>query len=158
MVNTKPMRSSKTAATTPPWARLGAPSNAGPRTTRDTASSPSRKNCTSRPMGLASPDTTQSGNVPIGAPLGRALEHVALHGLDRSAAAGAGLHGGQPHLHLVGDRRQQVLTDVVAHDAVPQATQGGGGPDPREHVPVVSRAKRHSLNLPVPLEPDPVQM
>ena len=64
------MRSSNTAATTPPWARLGAPSNAGPNTVRDTASSPSRKNWTSRPMGLASPDTTQSGKVPIGEPSG----------------------------------------------------------------------------------------
>src|SRR5215213_10175391 len=56
------------AATMPPWERLGAPSNAGPRVTVASATSPRRCTSMATPIGLARPDTMQSGKCSSRAP------------------------------------------------------------------------------------------
>ena len=56
------------AATIPPCERLGAPSNAGPSVTVATAWSPDRCTSMPTPIGLARPDTMQSGKCSSTAP------------------------------------------------------------------------------------------
>jgi len=46
----------------------------------------------------------------------------------------------------------------MADDAVSEPAQGSGGPNPRDHGRTLNTVNRHSLNLPIPLEPDPTEM
>src|SRR5665213_1230427 len=69
-----PITSSRSAATTPPCARPGAPSKAWPSVTPMHAASPSRHNCAPRPMGLGAQLWRDGDAACMGVTLGQAFE------------------------------------------------------------------------------------
>jgi hypothetical protein len=130
------MVSSTIAATTPPWARPGAPSNAGPSAVVATTESPWRRTSSPMPIGLVRPETTESRNKSIGSPSrpmgSRAspLSQRAKRGLVaisavRSRAGRAETSsvavGGQ-----VGDATREVGVDAMADETVAESLERGG--------------------------------
>jgi len=111
----------------PPWARPGAPSNAGPRVELGDRllAVAANVDADAHRVGLAGDDAL--GEVAHGCAIGgRPLPQAPLHHLDGAAARGLGFHACGGRVGQLGDPHQQGSVRLVTHHGVAETPQRRG--------------------------------